>query len=123
MTSKEQYVLQLRELADFYERASEELPRPPINLNVFCIVTKDIPVILEDCGKLEKAISGGFVELRKELTKDSTLVFNITQDKVCERRVVGQRWIPEYSNPAHFEDQVEWDCKPILASIKEKDAN
>lgn len=42
------------------------------------------------------------------------------RDQVCDRKVVGTRHVPEkvipaQVIPAHEEDIVEWDCKPILA--------
>lgn len=36
------------------------------------------------------------------------------RDTVCKRRVVGTKHIPERIVPAHTEEVVEWDCKPIL---------
>lgn len=116
MTEKEKYIASLREIADFYEGASDELPRPPINQECFSLSPEIIPVILKDCKKVEKAASGGYIELRKGL-KLVTLVFNFAQDKVCERKVIGQTWVPEYKTEAHFVDQVEWECKPILKSV------
>jgi len=120
MTSKEKYVAQLRELADFYEKAGDDLPRTPVPQNIYSVQPTDIPAILRDCGKIDKKKSGGFMELRREL-QHNTLIFNISQEKVCERRVVGQRWVAPTSYAGHFEDQVEWDCKPILSSIPEKE--
>jgi len=74
-------------------------------------------VILKDCKRVEKAASGGYIELRKGL-KLVTLVFNFAQDKVCERKVVGKTEIAAVpARPAYFVDQVEWECKPILKSV------
>jgi len=123
MTSKERFVLQLRELADFYETASEELPRPAVPVNVWGVTVDNLSVIIKDCGRLEKKAVYGVIELRKELPHH-TLIFNIAQDKVCERRVVGQRLIAATigtpPQPSHYEDQYEWDCKPILSSVPDK---
>lgn len=120
MTEKEKYVATLRELADFYAVASDELPRPTINKECFSLAPAIIPVILKDCRKVTKAANAGYIELRKTLTL-FTLVFNFSQAKVCERKVIGQTWVPEYKTEAHFVDQVEWECKPILQYIKEED--
>ena len=119
MTEKEKYVASLREIANFYEGASDELPRPVINRECFSLAATIIPVILKDCKRVEKAAVGGYIELRKALTYGA-LVFNFAQDKVCERKVVGQTWVPEYKTEAHFVDQVEWECKPILKSVGEE---
>jgi len=123
MTSKERFVIQLRELADFYEQASEELPRPAIPVNVWGITVADIPRIIRDSGRIEKKAVYGVIELRKDLPHH-TLIFNISQDKVCERRTVGQRLVPGSAGTPptapHYEDQYEWDCKPILSSVPDK---
>ena len=120
MTEREKYVSELRCLADFYERASDNLPRPVINREVFSLNADIIPVLLRDCGRLEKGVSGGYVELTKTLVFGS-VIFNISQEKVCERKVVGQTFIRERpAVPGHFVDQVEWECKPILKGIEEK---
>lgn len=118
MTEKEKYVATLREIADFYEGASDELPRPTINETVY-IAKEDIPTIVKDCRKLEKTSSNGYVSLIKSLDFNK-LNFRIAQEAVCERKVVGHTWVPEYKTGAHFVDQVEWECKPILKSIGER---
>jgi len=119
MTEREKYVATLRELADFYEGASDELPRPTINRQCFSLVPEIIPTILKDCRKVEKAASGGYIELRKTLTH-GTLIFNFSQEKVCERKVVGKREVAAVpAREAYFVDQVEWECKPLLKSVGE----
>ena len=117
MTEKEKYVASLREIADFYEGASDELPRPIIN-EVAYIDKADIPTIIKDCHKLEKTSSNGYISLIKSLDFGK-LNFRIAQEEVCERKVIGQKWVPLYIAEAHFVDQVEWECKPILKSIGE----
>ena len=117
MTEKEKYIEQLREIADFYEGAADDLPRPIFN-HVVYIQKEDIPVIIKNCHKLEKTSSNGYVSLIKSL--DFTkLNFRIAQGEVCERKVVGQKFVPEYKVDAHFQDQVEYECKPILKGIEE----
>ena len=119
MTEKEKYVEQLRELADFYAGAPDNLPRPPINELVY-VEKSDIPFIIKSCRKLRKSSSGGYLSLLKSLDF-STLNFRIAQAEVCERKVVGQKWVPEFKQEGHFTDQVEWECKPVLKGIEEED--
>lgn len=120
MTEKEKYVATLRELADFYEGSSDELPRPSISKECYGLLPEVIPVILKDCKRVEKAANGGYIELRKGL-KFLTLVFNFSQEKVCERKVVGKIEVAAIpARPAYFTDQVEWECKPILKSVEDK---
>ncbi len=118
MTERQKFVEQLRELADFYATAPDNLPRPPINELVY-VEKDDIPIIIRSCRKLSKTASGGYLSLKKSLDF-STLNFRISQEEVCERKVVGKKWIPEYKQEAHFQDQVQWECKPILKGIDEE---
>ena len=121
MTEKEKYVAELRCLADFYEKSSAELPRPVINREVFSLSADIIPVLLRGCGRLEKSASGGYIELTKTLVFGS-IIFNLAQEKVCERKVVGQTWVETRpAIPGHHVDQVEWECKPILKGIEESE--
>ena len=119
MTEKEKYIDHLREVADFYETASDDLPRPLFNGIVY-IQKEDIPTIITNCHKLIKSSSNGYVSLVKDLDFGK-INFRIAQEEVCERKVVGQKWIPEYKQEAHFQDQVEWECKPILSKIADGD--
>ena len=118
MTEREKYVEQLRELAEFYEDAPDNLPRPAV-LTLVYVEKSDIPTIIKVCHKLTKTSSNGYLSLNKSL--DYGLIsFRISQEEVCERKVVGQKWIPEFKQEAHFRDQVEWECKPILKGIDEE---
>lgn len=117
MSEKEKYVEQLRELADFFAGAPDDLPRPFINLDRY-IEKNELPVVLASCKPLAKSVWGGSVKLTKTLDFGS-ISFLIAQGEVCERKVVGQKYVPEYKQEAHFEDQVEWECKPILKGIEE----
>ncbi|KKL65510.1 hypothetical protein LCGC14_2154260 [marine sediment metagenome] len=117
MTEREKYVEQLRELADFYTKAPDNLPRPMVNELVY-VEKEDLPIIIRSCHKLEKTASGGYLSLKKSLDF-STLNFRIAQEEVCERKVVGQKWVPAYHVDAHSIDQVEWECKPVLKGIEE----
>ncbi len=119
MTEREKYVEQLRELADFYAGAPDDLPRPTVNELVY-VQKGDIPIIIKACRKLKKTASAGYLSLLKSLDF-SNLNFRIAQEEVCERKVVGKKWIPEYKQEGHFTDQVEWECKPILKGIEESE--
>ena len=118
MTEREKFVEQLRELADFYARAPDDLPRPAINTLVY-VGKDDIPIIIRTCRKLKKTSFNGYLSLNKSLDF-SVLNFKIAQGEVCERKVVGQKWVPESKQEGHFQEQVEWECKPILKGIGEE---
>ena len=117
MTEKEKYIERLRELADFFERASDDLPRPSIPEVVY-IAKGSIPTIVKNCHKLTKSVANSYLSLVKDLDFGK-LYFRIAQEEVCERKVVGQTWVEEYTAPAHFVDQVEYECKPILKGIED----
>ena len=118
MTERQKYVEQLRELADFYARAPDNLPRPNVSTLVY-VIKEEIPIIIKACRKLTKTASGGYLSLTKALDYGS-VSFRIAQAEVCERKVVGQKWVPEYKQEAHYQDQVEWECKPILKGVDEE---
>ena len=118
MTEREKYVERLRELADFFETASDDLPRPNIPEVVY-IGKESIPTIIKDCRKLTKSVAHGYLSLVKDLDYGK-LFFRIAQEEVCERKVVGQIWVEKYTAPAHYIDQVEYECKPILKGIEEE---
>ena len=118
MSEKEKFIEQLRELADFYESAPDDLPRP--NVSTLVYVEKDeIPTIIKACRKLTKTSANGYLSLNKSLDYGS-VSFKISQEEICERKVVGQKWVPECKFEGHFQDQVEWECKPILKGIDEE---
>ncbi len=118
MTERQKYVEQLHELADFYAGAPDNLPRP--NMSTLVYVQKgDIPIIIRACRKLTKTSSNGYLSLNKSLDYGS-ISFRIAQAEVCERKVIGQTWVPEYKQEGHFRDQVEWECKPVLKGIDDE---
>ena len=119
MTEREKYVEQLRELADFYAGVPDDLPRPFINLDRY-VEKEELHIIVASCKPLTKSVWGGSIKLTKTLDFGS-VSFLIAQGEVCERKVVGREWIPEYKQEAHFQDQVEWECKPILSKIADGD--
>ncbi|KKL91707.1 hypothetical protein LCGC14_1892000 [marine sediment metagenome] len=119
MTEKEKYVERLRELADFFEVVSDDLPRPNIPEVVY-VNKGDIPIIIKDCHKLEKVAANGYISLKKSLDF-GTLQFRISQEEVCERKVVGQIWVDTHTASGHFIDQVEYKCKPILKGIEDSE--
>ena len=90
MTEREKYVEQLRELADFYAGAPDNLTRPNVSTVVY-VEKDDIPIIIRSCRKLKKTSSNGYLSLSKSLDYGS-VSFRISQGEVCERMVVGQKF-------------------------------
>jgi len=116
MTEKEKYVEQLRELADFYEGVPDDFPLPLLGFDRY-IEKRELPVVLAFCKPLTKSVWGNSIKLTKTLDFGS-ISFLIAQGEVCERKVVGQTWIdPQPAKEGRFEDQVKWECNPILKSI------
>ena len=120
MNEREKYVEQLRELADFYESVPDNFPLPLLGFNRY-IEKGELPLVLDFCKPLTKSVWGNSIKLTKTLDFGS-ISFLISQSEVCERKVVGQTWIE--ARPAVegcFQDQVEWECKPILSKIADGD--
>ena len=119
MTGREKYVEQLRELADFYAGAPDDLPLPLFGFDRY-IEKRELPIVLAYCKPLIKSVLGDSIRLTKTLDFGS-ISFLINQGEVCERKVVGQQWInPIAASPGRFIDQVEWECGPILKGIDEQ---
>lgn len=122
MTEKEKFVEELRCLADFYAGAPDDLPRPFIQ-NHALVTRKELSNVIRICSKLTKEEYAGHILLRKSLIFGS-MVFQIGQSEVCERKVVGQKWVePVPAREGHFVDQVEWECKPILKSVEKEETD
>ena len=116
MSEREKYVEQLRELADFYAGAPDDFPLPLLGFDRY-IEKRELPIVLAFCKPLTKSVWGGSIKLTKTLNFGS-ISFLINQGEVCERKVVGQRWVdPEPAKTGFFVDQVEWECKSILKGI------
>ena len=116
MTKKEKYVEQLRELADFYEGVPDDFPLPLLGFDRY-IEKVELPIVLASCKPLTKSVWGDSIKLTKTLDFGS-ISFLINQGEVCDRKVVGQRWVdPEPAKTGFFVDQVEWECKSILKGI------
>ena len=118
MSEKEKYVELLRELADFYAGAPDDLPLPLLGFDRY-IEKRELSIVLAYCKPLIKSVWGNSIRLTKTLDFGS-ISFLINQGEVCERKVVGQQWInPIAASPGRFIDQVEWECGPILKSVVE----
>lgn len=64
--------------------------------------------------------------IERRLTPTMEIAAFLRRDRVCVRKVVGTKLIeetiiPERVVPAHIEDIVEWDCKPVLEAIAQND--
>ena len=118
MNEREKYVEQLYELAGFYAGAPNNLPLPLLGFDRY-IDKSELPIVLAFCKPLTKSVWGNSIKLTKTLDFGS-ISFFISQGEVCERKVVGQKFVPEYKVAEHFVDQVEWECKPVLGSIADQ---
>lgn len=128
---RDELVTGLRDLADFIERKGLELPidHPSMTLNEWLFddnnwnhkrhsrtAREKIGVVARKLGKAEKDWGSGSLDLRRRFGPVS-IEFTIGREKVCERRVVGSKTVPERVVPAHVQEEVEWICTdPILAN-------
>jgi hypothetical protein len=67
-------------------------------------------------GKVTKQYVGGSFSLSADV--GDGIIFHVAceREAVCTKRVVGKHHIEAHLVPAHDEEQVEWDCHPLLAS-------
>lgn len=123
MTNRE-YADCLRRIADVYAR-NPDIKQPYAGVDcpmwVFCWDAETFARTVAAFGNGNKAFGDDEVLFKPDVGLD--LQIRCQRDQVCERKVVGARHVPEkiipavaaQIIPAHEEEIVEWDCKPILA--------
>lgn len=124
MTNSE-YVKALRQLADVYEKHPEmTLPYEGVSsiMWVFTWEAEEFARTVAAFGKGNKRFADDSLLFLPDIGGLNIQV-RCQREQVCERKVIGRKFIPEKIVPAkaaeiipaHEEDIVEWDCKPILA--------
>lgn len=118
--NRQDYINALRRVADVLE-AHPELDREiyPSSAWVFCNDPAKFAAYVRAFGAGGKEFRDEDLEFRPEYCGEVFAV-NCKREQICERKVIGRRQvperrIPEQVIPAHEEDIVEWDCKPVLA--------
>lgn len=118
---RQDFIAGLRELADVYERCPWlEVPYQ----STMWIFTQDAPTFVQQIsafGSGAKKYNGDSIEFTPNVLLD--LKINCKREQICERKVVGTRNVPEkivpaQVIPAHIEEIVEWECRPVLAAKK-----
>lgn len=121
---REDFVRDLRALADFYEQnLLVPVPTNEAQFNAWLHgddAAEKLAEIARTIGPVEKHYFGQYFTLRKCFGAVQ-LDFNTLREQVCQRKVVGTKHVEEEVIPAHEEEIVEWDCsEPILAKGKEE---
>jgi hypothetical protein len=114
------YINALRRIADVYQ-VNPDLEAPayiPASW-VFAATPEAFIRYVRAFGGGGKEFKGEDLEFTPEYCGD-IIKINCKREQICERKVVGSRHVPEkiipaQIVPAHEEEIVEWDCKPILA--------
>lgn len=101
----------LRDLADFIEQNEAAPVYGGLCLDVFVETPEELATITKRMGYVEKRGSGSFFYITKRFGPVRYEI-NIAREKVCIKKIVGTKTIPE-----HTEDVVEWECaESILAT-------
>jgi hypothetical protein len=120
---RQDFIDGLRELANIYEQKPWlEVPYQ----STMWIFTQDAPTFIQQIaafGSGAKKYSGEDIEFIPNVLLD--LKVNCKREQICERKVVGKKLVPEqyhpaHTTPAHEEEIVEWECRPVLAAAKAK---
>lgn len=114
--TRDEWVRELRRLADVYER-HPELPQPQSQLNIYCLTAAEFKASVKALGTGEKVLNDNYAEF-----KSGWLTVFTSRSEVCERKVIGRKEVaettvpavPAFVVPAHTEDVVEWDCPKWL---------
>jgi len=118
----------MRAVADFFEK-HPEIPTPEIPYLIKCNMEAESLRAMAAVSSIhkEKEYSGDSFYLRAEIpytadgiTGTIRVSFHGERAKVCKRKVVGTRDVPEeyvpgYTRAKHTEEIVEWECEPLLA--------
>ena len=110
------YVTALRRVADVLDTHPElTLDIYPTTAWVFCHDPETFVQYVRAFGAGGKEFRNEDLEFRPEFCGDVFAV-NCAREQICERKVVGKRFVPaqvvpERVIPAHEENIVEWDCK------------
>lgn len=118
--TRQDFVTALRRVAEVLDAHPElDLEIYPTNAWVFCHDPEEFARYVRAFGAGGKDFKGEDLEFAPEYCGEIFKV-NCKREQICERKVIGTRHVPEkiipaQVIPAHSEDIVEWDCKPILA--------
>lgn len=118
----------LRALADLYE-ANPLMGKPSVStIYLHPHGREEVAATIKAFGSFKKRESCEPTDLiiAHQLTPAVEICAFIPREGICERKVVGSKFveelvIPERVVPAHTEDIVEWECGPMLALTEEQE--
>jgi len=61
--------------------------------------------------KVTKEYSDSYYNIKGEFPSGLVITLSVNRQAVCEKKVVGQEWIPPQGG--HMRDIVEWTCEPV----------
>lgn len=116
MGYREDYIAGLRQLADYLEERPD-VPVPISEKHYAFVHDEDtFRKAARSMGSAKKDFDINYAMLRRDFAGGIHYELNIARERVCERRVVATKAVPEQVIPAHEVEVVEWDCKePLLA--------
>lgn len=120
--TRDEFIRGLRQLADLYESRPElDMPSYLPRWWIFTTEPEDFVRNVQAFGNGRKEFLKNDIEFHPDVVLP--IAVNCRREKLCERKVVGSRHVPEkvipaQVIPAHDEDVVEWDCKPVLAKAR-----
>ena len=121
MDERKQYTDGLRAIAKWLDM-HPEIPLPYGAIQIAGMDSpEDAAIAIRALGRCDKHYNDNLLKISREFG-GAKLEFLFWRSKVCERRVVGTRTIPEKVIPGYEEEIVEWDCKPLLAPSEEQPA-
>ena len=116
MTHKE-YASYLRKVANFFEEHTEiDIPHDEVGVFAYDGLA-NARKIIASLGECKKEYSASLLRISKDFG-GRDLKFVLNRSSVCERRVIGKRFVEEV--PAYEVDVVEWECKPLLKAEEEE---
>jgi len=99
----------MRSMLDFLE-VNPTIPFPVLSgVNAFAYDADSLPDIARAMAPCSKEVAGPFYMLERQFGP-LTFTVNFSRGDVCERVVVGSRFVEEKIIPSRTEDVVEWVC-------------
>lgn len=86
----------------------------PCNVLVTCADKDQFREACRLLGTFQKTVDDTYFNAKRYFDGGVSIEVYIERAKVCQRRVVGKRLIPEKVIPAREEEIVEWECTPSV---------
>jgi hypothetical protein len=105
----------LEELVDLLRR-EPGLDLPSFTFTIWEISREDFRETARLMGKTTKQMDGSYISLRRDFSGGVRLEVTIGKESICERVVVGSRWVPPADG--YTREEYEWVCRDSIFAVQ-----